>query len=131
MIENLIHRTRCALARHQRLLAVAMAMAIASGALLVETRGYAAGPPTVANVDITKFMFGPKELTVAPGTTVRWTNHDEVPHTVASQNKSMPFASKALDTDDSFDSTLTKEGDYTYICTVHPFMVGVVHVRKP
>jgi plastocyanin len=22
------------------------------------------------------------------------------------------------------------EGDFSYICTLHPFMTGVVHVRK-
>jgi len=92
---------------------------------------FAAGPPAVAIVDITKFMFGPSEITVAPGTTVRWINHDEVPHTVASRDKTKLFTSKAMDTDDQFEFSFANEGDYTYICTVHPFMTGVVRVRKP
>jgi len=80
-------------------------------------------------VDITKFAFTPGELTVAPGTTITWTNHDDVPHTVASTDKQL--LSKALDTDDHFEHTFDEEGDFAYYCTVHPFMTGIVHVRKP
>jgi len=86
---------------------------------------------SVATVDIGKFMFMPMELTVAPGTTVRWINHDQTPHTVSSQGKDKLFASKAMDTDDQFEFVFAKEGDYRYVCSVHPFMTGVVHVRKP
>jgi plastocyanin len=80
-------------------------------------------------VAITKFAFAPKEITIAPGTRVVWTNKDEAPHTVTSNDKS--FASKGLDTDDAYEHTFDREGDFAYICTVHPFMTGVVHVRKP
>jgi len=86
----------------------------------------AAEPVTV---DIAKFAFTPKEITVAPGTTVVWINHDETPHTVAASDHG--FVSKALDTDDRYEHTFTDEGDVAYFCTVHPFMTGVVHVRKP
>ena len=83
-------------------------------------------------VDVSKFAFGPKEITIAPGSKVRWVNHDEVPHTVASaQGQEQVIASKAMDTDDRYELTFAKEGDYAYYCTVHPFMTGVVHVHKP
>ena len=88
---------------------------------------YAATPPA-ATVDITKFAFVPKEITIAPGTKVIWTNRDETPHTATSNDKS--FASKGLDTDDKFEHTFASEGDFSYFCTLHPFMTGVVHVRK-
>jgi len=88
----------------------------------------AAGPGKTVDVDIAKFAYGPKEITVAPGTKVVWTNHDETPHTVTSNDKS--FASKGMDTDDKFEHTFSSEGDFSYICTVHPFMTGVVHVHK-
>jgi plastocyanin len=91
-------------------------------------KGHAAGAPTV--VDITKFAYSPKELTVVPGTTVRWTNHDETPHTVTSQAPSTVLKSKAMDTDDTFEFTFRDEGDFNYYCTVHPFMTAVVHVKK-
>jgi plastocyanin len=88
----------------------------------------AAAPPPPAAVNIAKFAYGPKEITIAPGTTIVWTNHDETPHTVTSNDKS--FASKGLDTDDKFEHSFASEGDFSYFCTVHPFMTGVVHVRK-
>ena len=90
---------------------------------------FAAAAPPAPAVDIAKFAFAPKEITIAPGTKIVWTNHDETPHTVTSNDKS--FASKGLDTDDKFEHTFASEGDFSYICTVHPFMTGVVHVRKP
>lgn len=83
--------------------------------------------PTV-DVSIAKFAYEPKEITIAPGTKIVWINHDEAPHTVTSSDKS--FASKGLDTKDKFEHTFASEGDFNYICTVHPFMTGVVHVRK-
>ena len=87
----------------------------------------AATPAPTVDLNIAKFAFAPKEITIAPGTKIVWTNRDETPHTVTSTDKS--FASKGLDTDDKFEHTFASEGDFGYICTVHPFMTGVVHVR--
>ena len=98
----------------------------AAAALVLSTALSAAEPVTI---DIAKFAFTPKEVTVAPGTTVVWINHDETPHTVSATDHS--FVSKALDTDDRYEHTFADEGDIPYFCTVHPFMTGVVHVRKP
>jgi plastocyanin len=89
---------------------------------------FAAAAAPAPTVDIAKFAFAPKEITIAPGTKIIWTNHDETPHTVTSNDKS--FASKGLDTDDKFEHTFSSEGDFTYYCTLHPFMTGVVHVHK-
>ena len=102
-------------------------MLVFCAAFITPAIGAAAAPSTTA-IDIKKFGFAPKEITVAPGTKVVWINHDETPHSVASTDKS--FASKGLDTDDKFEHTFAKEGDFTYACTLHPFMTGIVHVRK-
>ena len=88
----------------------------------------AASPSSTVDLNIAKFAFAPKEITIAPGTKITWTNRDEAPHTVTSSDKS--FNSKGLDTDDKFEHTFSSEGDFSYICTVHPFMTGVVHMRK-
>ena len=88
----------------------------------------AAAAQTATAVDIKMFAYAPKEITVAPGTTIIWTNHDGTPYTVTSTDKS--FASKGLDTDDKFEHTFASEGDFSYSCTLHPFMTAVVHVRK-
>ena len=81
-------------------------------------------------VQITHMAFSPGEITVKPGTEVTWTNRDQVPHTVTSKDKGGVLASQGLDTGDTYSYTFTLAGDYAYYCTVHPFMMGVVHVRK-
>jgi plastocyanin len=119
---------RSAIATTTRGARAAMVFAfIAAFAALMQSV-HAASPAPAVEVAITKFAFAPKEITVAPGTKVVWTNRDETPHTVTSADKT--FASKGMDTDDKFENTFAREGDFTYICTVHPYMTGVVHVRK-
>ena len=103
------------------------AVLIACAALAMPT-SFAVGAPAASTVDITQFAFSPREITVAPGTRIVWTNHDGAPHTVTSSDKS--FASKGLDTDDKYEHTFAAEGNFTYYCTLHPMMTGVVHVRK-
>jgi plastocyanin len=78
-------------------------------------------------VKIDNFSFGPAAITVAAGTTVTWTNHDDIPHTVAADDKS--FKSKVLDTDEKFSYTFSKPGTYPYFCSVHPKMTGKVIVQ--
>ena len=78
-------------------------------------------------VKIDNFSFGPATLTVAAGTTVTWTNRDDIPHTVVSDDK--VFKSKVLDTDEKFSFTFTKPGTYPYFCSIHPKMTGKVVVQ--
>jgi len=59
-------------------------------------------------ITIHNFTFTPPELTVAVGTTVKWVNHDDIPHLVV--EKKTTFRSKALDTDDSYSYTFTSAG---------------------
>jgi Plastocyanin len=83
---------------------------------------------TPNRIEIHNFMFTPKTLTVPVGARVTWINRDEEPHTVVSSNGQ--FApSKALDTDDRYETTFSKPGTYVYYCTVHPFMTGTVIVK--
>lgn len=79
-------------------------------------------------ITIDNFSFSPAVLTVAPGTTVTWTNHDDIPHTVV--ETSHKFRSQALDTNDAFSYTFTEAGTYEYFCGLHPKMVGKVVVKK-
>ena len=80
-----------------------------------------------AEVRIDNFVFGPQTLTVAVGTTVTWTNSDDIPHTSVSTEG--VFKSKVLDTDEKFSYTFTKAGTYPYYCTIHPKMTGKVVVQ--
>lgn len=76
---------------------------------------------------IENFSYTPKQLTVKTGTTVVWTNKDDTPHTVTSNDNL--FASPLLDTNEKFQYTFTKPGKFSYFCKVHPKMTGVVEVR--
>ena len=83
--------------------------------------------PSAAEVKIDNFSFGPAALTIAPGTTVTWINHDDIPHTVVSTDGA--FKSKVLDTDEKFSFTFSKAGTYPYFCSIHPKMTGKVIVQ--
>ena len=81
-----------------------------------------------ATVKIDNFSFGPATITIPAGTTVTWTNNDDVPHVVTSDDNKM-FKSKALDTDDRFSFTFTKPGTYNYYCAIHPKMTAKIVVQ--
>jgi plastocyanin len=82
-----------------------------------------------AKVEIDNFSFTPNELTISVGTTVTWTNHDDVPHTATAKGKPSAFDSKALDTDGKFSFTFNQPGTYTYYCRLHPHMTGKIIVK--
>ena len=84
-------------------------------------------PASEVAVKIDNFSFSPATVTIPAGTTVRWTNHDDIPHTVVSEDKT--FKSKVLDTDEQFTYTFTKPGTYSYFCSIHPRMTGKVVVQ--
>ena len=106
-------------------------LVIAASLLAGNLRTFAAGAEQAqassAEVKIDNFSFGPTTLTVVVGTTVTWTNRDDIPHTVVSDDK--VFKSKVLDTDEKFSFTFTKPGTYPYFCSVHPKMTGKVVVQ--
>jgi plastocyanin len=79
-------------------------------------------------VKIDNFTFTPDKLTVKAGTTVKWTNVDDIPHTVASATRGQ-FKSKALDTDDSFSFTFKEAGTFDYFCSLHPHMTASIKVE--
>jgi plastocyanin len=83
--------------------------------------------PETTEVKIDNFSFGPSDLTVPVGTTVTWTNRDDIPHTVVSTDK--VFKSKVLDTDEKFSFTFSKAGTYPYFCSIHPKMTGKIVVQ--
>lgn len=99
-----------------------IAVAIGAG---TATRSVAADSGA-AQVNIDNFSFSPATVKVRAGTTVTWTNRDDIPHTVVANDKS--FKSKVLDTGETFSFTPTKPGTYPYFCSVHPKMTGTLIV---
>lgn len=103
------------------LVAYALTMAVA-----VDKAAAVPAPPAVA-VTIANFTFKNPVVMVKPGTTVTWTNADDIPHTVVS--KDGVFRSKVLDTGDHFSFTFAKAGQFGYFCSLHPHMTGIVIVK--
>ena len=97
--------------------------AFAAAMLVAATAVHAAD----AGIAIDNFTFGPQDLHVKAGTTVTWTNRDDIPHTVVSAT--LAFKSKALDTDQTFSFTFTTPGSYKYFCSLHPHMTGTIVVE--
>jgi len=89
--------------------------------------GQSTPPPPTVNVAIDNFKFGVVSIEIAAGTTVTWTNHDDVPHTVASTTK--VFKSPALDTNETFSYTFKSAGTFEYYCSMHPRMTGKIVVK--
>lgn len=111
-----------------RLIAVLVVM-IVVGAAVARSQQQEGSQQQAAATKITidNFSFTPADVTVPIGTTITWVNHDDVPHTVVSNDKK--FKSKALDTDDTFSFTFTQGGTYEYYCSVHPKMTAKVTVK--
>jgi len=89
---------------------LATALLLGAGQAKVETSRTGQTQPAAVEVKIDNFSFGPTTVTVSPGTTVTWTNRDDIPHTVVSDDKI--FKSKVLDTDEKFSYTFDKPGVY-------------------
>ena len=125
-MQALVSHLRRAMARFTpgRAVIVAMLLGPVAGALLA-FGAIAAQEPNEVTID--NFTFGPPELTVAVGTTVKWVNHDDIPHNVV--NKDKAFRSKALDTDDSYSFTFASAGTFDYFCGLHPHMQGKIIVK--
>jgi plastocyanin len=108
--------------------AVALGLLLLAGLTQVlagETAVKVAASPATVNID--NFAFTPATLTVPAGTTVTWKNEDDSPHRIGDKDGTLKSA--ALDTDDTFSHTFAAPGEYPYICTIHPYMVGKIIVK--
>ena len=105
----------------------AMLVAIVAGRQTTQAAVLAAPAAAGAQVKIDNFSFTPATITVAVGTQVTWTNQDDIPHTVVTEDKSIK--SNALDTGEKFSHVFDKAGTYSYFCSIHPRMKGTVVVQ--
>ena len=98
-------------------------------------------------VDITKLgprqWYLPRQVTVHTNDTITWTNNDTEAHTVTSglsagieslmnNKRGTPngiFDSGSFKPGQSWTHTFANPGTYTYFCTIHPWMEGVVTVQ--
>jgi plastocyanin len=106
---------------------VAVLALTAAGCGSSSVAGDTGGPAGGGNaVSISVSTYKPATITVAPGSTVIWTNDDPVAHTVTADDGS--WDSGILSQGQTFSKTFDAAGTYAYHCTVHPWMVGTVIV---
>ncbi len=86
------------------------------------------GGPGTNEVWIQGMAFNPATITVAAGTTIKWTNKDLVAHTVTSSS-TFPFDSGSIGSNGTWSFTFTTAGNFQYKCTFHPSMIATVVVN--
>lgn len=123
-----------------RLRTPAALLSLLCGALILLACGRSGPEPTAARSDapeeraavaIQLFQYRPSPYEVATGTTITWTNRDDILHTVTS---GAPGAADGrfdgtLDAKDTtFRFTFSQPGTYPYFCSRHESMRGEVRV---
>jgi plastocyanin len=80
--------------------------------------------------------YEPDPVTVSPGSTIVWDNQDNALHTATSGNPETATPDGKFDTGYVAANQQSKPipmptepGEYTYFCTLHPFLVGTVIVQ--
>jgi len=84
--------------------------------------------PTAASVSIADYMFSPASLTVTRGSTVTWTNRDATTHTVEFPDTGTTIR---LAPGETYSRSYDAEGEFDYVCGIHPSMKGTVVVSGP
>jgi plastocyanin len=110
------------------LAAFAAAAALVSGCS--SGGGSAAKPSTRDAVQIKTFAFSPKTITVARGSTVTWSNRDEILHTVTSDATPHTFNGELDGRGKTFAHRFERVGRFAYHCERHPGMHGTVVVTR-
>lgn len=88
----------------------------------------AASAGVLSEAEIRAMKFTEDRIEVAAGTTVRWTNNDQLQHSVTANDGS--WDSGLINPGGTWSHTFTQPGEYSFHCTPHPFMKGVVVVRQ-
>jgi plastocyanin len=86
-------------------------------------------PPAFVQVTMRHNHFVPARITLQVGQTVRWTNHDTVAHTVASQ--SLQLSSEGIAGGQTYTYRARRPGRFAYYCTIHAGQTGVLVITKP
>ena len=85
-------------------------------------------PPTpLVHTGMRNITYLRSKIEIIVGSTVEWKNNDPLPHTVTAADKS--FDSGNIMPGQTWKHTFTKPGTYSFYCTPHPFMKGVIVVR--
>jgi plastocyanin len=85
-----------------------------------------AGTTIGAEITIGGFRFQGDTVTISAGQAVRWTNGDPVEHTITFDDGT---GSSLIPQHGGYARRFDQPGTYTYHCTPHPYMKGVVVVK--
>jgi plastocyanin len=112
-------------------LAMGIGMAGHMGGGMMGRAGNAPQTPFVTHGDVTVdmrgFQYFPRDLTIDAGSTVTWTNSDNVPHTATEDDK--VWDTGVIDKDDDASLSFDTPGEFKYYCTIHPSMKVKLTVR--
>lgn len=84
-------------------------------------------PIDVRRIAIDGTQFAPRDITIPLGATIVWTNADPFPHNVTAE--AAQARSGDLAPGESWSFRPEQRGTFTYQCTLHPGMTGVLQVR--
>jgi plastocyanin len=86
-------------------------------------------PPHIrtARITISGYAYRPTKISVATGTKIIFTNHDQTPHTATSTTTRLDTGT--INQGKSTTITLGRPGTYAYYCQFHAFMHGTITVR--
>jgi plastocyanin len=115
-------------------------IALAAGALLLAACGGGGGKGAASpsssssggathtnSITISNYMFSPMSVTVKPGSTVSVTNKDQVQHTLTATGGQFNTGDINHDQTKTFRAP-TAPGTYSYICSIHQYMMGTITV---
>ena len=103
---------------------------VTAGVITDVVFGVRAPLPTLVEVMAVGTSFGPDDVTIATGGTVRWVWQSN-PHTVTPAGHS-EWTEATLDSPgDVFEHVFNTPGTYNYLCEIHAGMTGVVRVQNP
>lgn len=89
-------------------------------------------PQRASAVTVQMFRYQPEQLTITPGTTVTWTNRDQILHTATGGVPGEPddsFDGSMDEAGKTFTHTFRARGRFPYFCSRHEGMRGTVIVR--
>jgi plastocyanin len=113
--------TRLAAVTSTLLLALTLS-GVAIGTAAATTSRAAATP--ITSVTIKAYKFRPEKFAVSVGGPVTVKNKDGVEHDLAAVNGA--FKTKYIEGGKSGKFTVKKPGTYKIVCTLHPYMTGVI-----
>lgn len=82
-----------------------------------------------ASVSIKDIKFNPHDIKVKKGTTITWTNNDQVEHTVTKDGGGGPAFNSNVAPGATFKLTVNTPGKIPYKCTIHPGQTGTITVQ--